>query len=152
MKQEELQASEVEIIYRTKIPASKRIQIRHSADAFKLFWEHWNKQTIEYQETFSILLLNHKNSVLGIADLSKGGITATIIDPRVVFQYALKAHATGIILAHNHPSSNPTPSEADVAITKKLADAGKLLDIQVLDHLILLGDHTYYSLMDECRM
>lgn len=152
VKQEELLASEVEIVYRTKIPASKRAQIRHSADAFKLLWEHWNKDTIEHHEEFKVLLLNNKNAVLGIADISKGGVNGTIVDPRIVLQTALKAHASGIILTHNHPSSNPTPSEADVAITKKLAEAGKVMDIQVLDHLIICGDGTYYSLMDECRM
>jgi DNA repair protein RadC len=151
-RQEELLASEVEIIYKSKIPASKRVQIKHSADAFKVLWEHWNKDTIEHHEEFKILLLNNKNAVLGIADISKGGINATIIDARIVLQAALKAHASGIILAHNHPSSNPTPSESDVAITKKLAEAGKVMDIQVLDHIILCGDGTYYSLMDECRM
>ena len=151
-KQEELLASEVEIIYKSKIPVSKRVQIHHSADAFKVLWEHWNKDTIEHHEEFKILLLNNKNAVLGIADISKGGITGTIIDPRIVMQTALKAHAIGIILSHNHPSSNPTPSEADVNITKKLAEAGKVMDIQVLDHIILCGDGTYYSLMDECRM
>ena len=151
-KQEDLQASEVEIVYRSKIPASKRVQIHHSADAFKVLWEHWNKDTIEHHEEFKILLLNNKNAVLGIADISKGGVNGTIVDPRIVLQTALKAHASGIILCHNHPSSNPTPSEADVNITKKLADAGKLMDISTLDHIILCGDGTYYSLMDECRM
>lgn len=151
-KPEELLASEVEIVYRTKIPASKRVQIRHSADAFKLLWEHWNKDTIEHHEEFKILLLNNKNAVLGIADISKGGVNGTTVDPRIVLQIALKAHSSAIVLSHNHPSSNPTPSEADVAITKKLADAAKLMDIQVLDHLIICGDGTYYSLMDECRM
>ena len=151
-KQEELLASEVEIIYKSKIPASKRVQIRHSADPFKVLWEHWNKDTIEHHEEFKILLLNNKNAVLGIADISKGGVNGTTVDPRIVLQTALKAHSSGIILCHNHPSSNPTPSEADVAITKKLAEAGKVMDIQVLDHIILCGDGTYYSLMDECRM
>lgn len=150
--QEELQASEVEIVYRTRTPASERVQIKHSADAFRLLWKYWNKGTIEHHEEFKIVLLNNKNAVLGIADISKGGINATIIDVRIVLQLALKAHASGIILSHNHPSSNPTPSEADVAITKKLSEAGKVMDIQVLDHLILCGDGTYYSLMDECRI
>lgn len=154
MKNEEteLQAAEIEIVYRSRVAAKDRIQIRHSADAFKLFWEHWDKDKIEYCEQFKIMLLNQKNCVLGIADISTGGITSTIIDPRIVLQYALKSHAVGLILAHNHPSCNPTPSESDVAITKKLLEAGKLMDIAVLDHLILCGDGTYYSLMDECRM
>lgn len=144
-------ASEVEIVYRTKIPASQRVQIHHSSDAFKVLWEHWNKDTIEHHEEFKILLLNNKNAVLGIADISKGGVNGTIVDPRIVLQTALKAHSSGLILAHNHPSSNPTPSEADVAITKKLAEAGKLMEIQVLDHLIICGDGTYYSLIEEGR-
>ncbi|HCM60186.1 MAG TPA: DNA repair protein [Bacteroidales bacterium] len=152
-KQEtELQASEIEIIYKSKIPVSERVQVRHSADAFKVFWEHWDKDKIEYCEQFKILLLNQKNAVLGIAEISTGGMTSTIIDPRIVLQHALKCHAVGLILGHNHPSCNPTPSEADVNITKKLAEAGKVMDIQVLDHIILCGDGTYYSLMDECRM
>jgi DNA repair protein RadC len=152
MKQEDLQASEVEIIYKSRIPASKRVQIRHSADAFKLFWEHWDKDTIEHHEEFKIMLLNNKNMVLGIADISKGGITSTIIDCRIVYQYALKAHATGIILAHNHPSSNPTPSESDVAITKKLSESGNVIDVKVLDHLVICGNNSYYSLADEGRL
>jgi len=152
MDKEELLASEIEIVYKSKIPAGKRVQIRHSADAVKLFWENWDHSKIQYCEQFKIMLLNQKNCVLGIADISTGGITSTIIDPRIVLQHALKSHSVGLILAHNHPSCNPTPSESDVAITKKLAEAGKVMDIQVLDHLIICGDGTYYSLMDECRM
>jgi DNA repair protein RadC len=152
-KQEtELQASEVQLIYRSRIPTEKRVQVKTSQDAFKVFWEHWDKDTIEHHEEFKIMLLNNKNTVLGIADISMGGITATIVDPRIVFQYALKAHATALILAHSHPSSNPTPSESDVAITKKLIEAGKVMDIQVLDHLVICADGSFYSLADECRI
>ena len=115
----ELKASEVQIIYRTRIPVSKRVEIKCSDDAFKVFWEHWDKNTIQHCEEFKMLLLNNKNSVLGIAAISKGGANSTIIDSRIIFQYALKAHATESILAHNHPSNNPTPSESDVAITKE---------------------------------
>ena len=154
MKQQEkeLQASEVQIIYKSRIPASKRVQIKNSADAFNLFLEFWNKDTIEHHEEFKILLLNNKNVVLGIAEISKGGVTSTIIDPRIVFQYALKAHATGIIVGHNHPSCNPNPSESDVTITKKLTEAGSVLNIAVLDHIIICGDGKYFSLADEGRM
>jgi DNA repair protein RadC len=152
-KQEnELHAAEVKLIYRSKIPASKRMQIKTSRDAFRIFLEHWNMDTIEHHEEFKVMLLNNKNEVLGIADISKGGITSTVTDPRIVFQYALKAHATGIIVAHNHPSSNPTPSESDVSITKKLYEAGNILSITLLDHIILCADSTYYSLADEGRM
>ena len=152
-KQEtELHASEVQLIYRSRIPTEKRVQVKTSQDAFKVFWEHWDKDTIEHHEEFKIMLLNNKNTVLGIADISMGGITATIVDPRIVFQYALKAHATALILAHSHPSSNPTHSESDVAITKKLIEAGSVLEVKVLDHIVLCGNKTFYSLADECRI
>jgi DNA repair protein RadC len=151
-KETELQASEVQIIYKSKVPVSKRVQIRNSQDAFKVFWASWDKDIIEHHEEFKILLLNNKNDVLGIAEISKGGITSTIIDPRLIFQVALKCHASGVILCHNHPSSNPTPSESDVDITKKLIQAGSVLNIQVLDHIILCGDKSYISLGDEGRM
>ena len=152
-KQEtELQASEVQLIYKSRIPTEKRVQIKTSQDAFKVFWEHWDKDKIEYCEQFKILLLNQKNCVLGIADISTGGITATIIDPRIVLQHALKCHSVSLILGHNHPSCNPTPSEADVAITKKLSEAGNVMDVKVLDHIVLCGDGSYYSLADEGRL
>lgn len=149
---EQLLASEVELKYKSRIPKSQRIQIKNSMDAFRILWEHWNKDTIEHHEEFKILLLNNKNDVLGIAEISKGGITSTIIDPRLVFQVALKCHSSGVILSHNHPSSNTTPSESDVDITRKLVEAGKVLNIQVLDHLILCADGSYYSLGDEGRL
>jgi len=114
--------------------------------------EYWDHESIEHCEEFKILLLNHNNRVLGIADISKGGIAGTVTDIRIIFQYALKAHATSIILAHNHPSGNSLPSETDIHITRKLSEAGKILEIQVLDHLVLCGDGTYISLADEGRM
>jgi DNA repair protein RadC len=147
-----LQAAEVQLIYKSRIPAKRRTQVRTSKDAHAVFWESWNRQTVEHHEEFKIMLLNNKNVVLGIAEVSKGGISSTIIDPRIIFQTALKAHASGVILAHNHPSSDSTPSESDVAITRKLRDAGAMLNIQVLDHIVLSGDGTYYSLGDEGRM
>jgi DNA repair protein RadC len=151
-QQTELQASEVQLIYRSRIPTANRVQIKTSYDAFKVFWEHWDKDTIEHIEEFKMLLLNNKNTVLGIATISKGGSTGTVIDPRIISQYGLKAHASAVIFGHNHPSNNPTPSEADVSITKRLQDAGNVLEIRVLDHIILCSDQSYYSLMDECRM
>lgn len=152
-KQEtELQASEVQLIYRSRVPTANRVQIKTSQDAFKVFWAHWDPQVIEHIEEFKMLLLSTKHTVLGIATISKGGTAGTVIDAKVIFQYALKAHASALVFCHNHPSNNPTPSEADVSITKRLQDAGNLLEIKVLDHIILCGDGTYYSLMDECRM
>lgn len=151
-QKKEMQAAEVQLIYKSRIPVSKRVQVKSSIDAFRVFWEYWNKDTIEHHEEFVAMLLNNKNHVLGITEISKGGITSTIIDPKIVFQAALKCHATGVILCHNHPSSDPTPSENDVQTTKKLIEAGSFLNIGVLDHLIISGDGTYYSLGDEGRL
>jgi DNA repair protein RadC len=148
----ESQAAEVQLIYKSRIPASQRVQVKSSIDAFRVLWGYWKKETIEHHEELVALLMNNKNFVLGIAEISKGGVASTIIDPKIVFQYALKCHATGIILCHNHPSSDPTPSENDVLTTKKLIEAGTLLNIQVLDHLVISGDGTYYSLADEGRL
>jgi len=148
----ELLAAEVQLKYKSRIPASKRVQVKCSMNAFRVFWEHWDKDTIEHCEEFKTLMLNSKNVALGITDISKGGITSTLTDIRIVFQYALKTHAVGIIVAHNHPGNNPTPSESDMEITRKLTEAGKLLNIIVLDHIVLCPDGSYYSFGDEGRI
>ena len=102
-------------------------------------------------EEFWLLLLNRANQVITRCQLSKGGVTGTVVDPKMVFKTALEHLATGIILCHNHPSGNPQPSEADLNLTKKLKNAGGFLDITVLDHIIIAGSH-YYSFADEGRM
>lgn len=88
-------------------------------------------------EQFWLLLLNRANRVLAIEQVSSGGITGTVVDPKVIFRKALAVRATGIILAHNHPSGNLRPSQADIEITKRLKVAGEHLEIRVLDHLII---------------
>jgi DNA repair protein RadC len=148
----ELRAAEVKLKYKTKVLSANRTSVKASKDAFELLWNHWDLEQIEHSEEFKILLLNHSNKVLGIANISKGGIAGTVTDIRIIFQYAIKAHASNIILAHNHPSGSSLPSEADIHITKKLVEAGKILDIQVLDHIILCGDKTFISLADEGRI
>ena len=99
-------------------------------------------------EEFWIILLNRANKVLGQKMISEGGISGTVVDPKKIFKMALEHHACGIILGHNHPSGNIQPSESDIRITQKLADAGRLLEISVLDHIIL-ADNQYYSFSDE---
>ena len=141
--------SEVKLTYKTKIRASDRIKISGAEDAFKILYDRWDKETIEHVEEFKILLLNRANMVLGIAALFKGGVVGTVIDYRVIFQYALKANAAQIILAHNHPSGNLKPSDADLSITKKIKEGARHLDITVLDHIILTVDERYYSFAEE---
>jgi DNA repair protein RadC len=93
--------------------------------------------------------LNRSNAVLGILSVSKGGISGTVTDVRLIFQGALKTNASGIIVAHNHPSGNALPSDSDKKITQKIKEAGNLLDIQLLDHIIILPVEGYYSFADE---
>ena len=99
-------------------------------------------------EEFWILYLNNSNKVIKTAQLSKGGITGTLVDVRLVFKEALQLGAVGIILAHNHPSGTLKPSQADISLTKKLKNAGDGLDIKVLDHLIVT-EKAYFSFADE---
>ena len=99
-------------------------------------------------EEFWILLLNRANEVLRPVQISAGGVSGTVADPRLIFKVGLEYLASGLILAHNHPSGNLTPSQADKDLTRKLKEAGRFLDIPVLDHLIVT-DRTYLSFADE---
>lgn len=102
-------------------------------------------------EEFWILLLNRANRIVSRERISVGGVAGTVVDAKMVFQKALQQLASSIILVHNHPSGNLRPSQADLDLTKKLKNAGKVLDIQVLDHLIIAGS-SYTSLADEGLM
>ena len=99
-------------------------------------------------EEFWIVYLNNSNKILSKSQLSKGGITGTLVDIRLVFKMALEMGATGLILCHNHPSGTLVPSDADKQITKKLRTAGDSLEIKVLDHLIVT-EFNYFSFVDE---
>lgn len=141
--------SEVTLTYKTKVNPKDRTKVSSSKDAYKLLFDSWNKNTIEHVEEFKILLMNRSNAVLGILSVSKGGISGTVTDIRLIFQGALKTNASGIIVCHNHPSGNAYPSESDRKITMKIKEAGNLMDIQLLDHLIILPVEGYYSFADE---
>ncbi|MGN6194628.1 MAG: RadC family protein [Ginsengibacter sp.] len=102
-------------------------------------------------EVFAVVFLNRANKVKHFEVMSKGGMTHTIVDPRIIFLKALEVQATSMVLCHNHPSGSLRPSRADEELTQKLRNAGKLLDIKVVDHLIV-GDEGYYSFADEGLM
>jgi DNA repair protein RadC len=119
--------------------------IRSSRDVFEIF----QPLLCDLQkEEFWVLLLNRANKVLHRFRMSEGGIAGTVVDPRLIFKSALDHLASSIILCHNHPSGNPKPSQADLDLTHKMKDAGKLLDIQLPDHVIVAGN-SYYSFADE---
>lgn len=102
-------------------------------------------------EEFRILLLDRANQIIKSENISKGGVSGTVVDARIIFKSAIENLASGIILCHNHPSGNPKPSQADVNLTSKLSQAGKLLEINILDHVIIAGDD-YYSFADEGQL
>jgi DNA repair protein RadC len=147
MKPQQTTIAEVSLIYRSRVKASDRSQVKCSLDACKLFKDSWNPNTLEHVEEFKVLLMNRSNAVLGIMDVSKGGISGTVTDVRIILQAAIKANASGIIACHNHPSGNINPSESDTRLTQKIKDAGNLMDIQLLDHLIITVDG-HYSFAD----
>jgi DNA repair protein RadC len=140
--------AEVELVYSTKVKPSNRIKISSSKDAYEILNQTWNVNTIELREEMKVILLNNWHKVLGIYNVSHGGITGTVADPKLIFAAALKANATGIILAHNHPSGNSQPSQADIGLTRKCKEIGELLDIKILDHMIMTTEG-YYSFADE---
>ena len=140
-----MEISEISVSYSTII--SKREKIKDSQTSYNIFINYWDKSIIELQEEFKVLLLNRNNEVLGIYPLSKGGVSGTFVDVKFVFSVALKCNASSIIVAHNHPSGNLKPSEADKNLTEKLRVAGNYLDIKLLDHIIVTKND-YYSFAD----
>jgi DNA repair protein RadC len=142
------EVSEIELVYRSKVKASARPQITSSKTSYDVLLKVWDENKIEFVEQFRVLLLNKANKVLGVYQVSTGGISGTVADPRVVFAAALKANACAIIISHNHPSGNLKPSRQDEDLTLKMKHAGEFLDIKVLDHIIVTSE-AYYSFADE---
>jgi DNA repair protein RadC len=148
MKTQQTTISKVRLVIRIKIKVLERLQVICSKDAFDIFMENWDPDSIEHIEEFKLLLMNRSNSVLGILPVSKGEISGTVTHIRLIYQAAIKANASGIIVCHNHPSGNLNQSESDTKLTQKIKDAGNLMDIQLLDHLIIISDGCYYSFAD----
>ncbi|WP_374950689.1 JAB domain-containing protein [Mucilaginibacter sp.] len=142
------QVAEIEISYKHQGDINIRPKVIKGLDAYNILINQWDANKLDLLEQSKIILLNRANRVLGICNLSTGGIAGTVVDPRLVFVTALKANASAIILAHNHPSGNLLPSAADKQITHRLKDAGKLLEIELLDSLIITSGG-YYSIVEE---
>ena len=130
---------------RKEFDTEEKRRISGSRDCFDILRPHL--QDIHHEE-FWVILLNRANRVIKKHQISQGGVAGTVADPKIIFKMALSELASGIILAHNHPSGNLTASQADMDLTRKLKEAGKLLEIQVLDHLIVAGQK-YFSFADE---
>lgn len=121
--------------------------IKSSDDIYEFLMQIF-KDTVDHREVFVATFLNGRNDVLGYFVVGAGGFNSTTADPKLIFQVALKISASYIILAHNHPSGNKSPSEADLRMTRKLGEGARLLEMRVIDHLIVTSDG-YYSFADE---
>lgn len=139
---------EVELIYKQKRKAKDRPSIKSCADAFNIFRKTWSDDQINLVEEAKIMLLDRRLRVMSIASISKGGMSGTIVDPKIIFSIALKRAASSFIIAHNHPSGNLNPSKADIEITKKLIKGGDALDLPLNDHLIIT-DEDYNSILND---
>lgn len=140
--------SEVELIYKSKVKSSQRLQIKKSSDVQELLRQIWDENKIELMEQFKVILLNRNNRVLGFFEASSGGVSGTVADPKLIFMAALKMNACALIIAHNHPSGNKLPSEADKILTLKIKEGAKLLDMSLLDHIIVTAEECF-SFADE---
>lgn len=139
--------SEVEISYKNRVPYSQRQKVTTSHSAYEILTQLFPADSIDYRETFIVLYLNRASQVLGYSIISEGGTASVSVDVKLIIQAALLANASAIIIAHNHPSGNLRPSIEDNRLTKRVAEAAKLFDIAVLDHLIVTSE-SFYSFSD----
>ncbi len=142
-----LTISEISVQYKPQ--KAHRPKITSAEEAVKIARLFFPDENIGLQERFIAMYLNRANRVIGVYPVSLGGITSTVADVRLMLAVGLKTAATGIILIHNHPSGNLTPSRADISLTQKMKEAASFMDIQVTDHLILTPECTYYSFAEE---
>lgn len=141
---ETFQVAEIDLIYKTGFNVNERPKITQAADAYELLLKNWNPGRLGFIEEFKILLLNQGNFVLAEYQVSQGGVSATSVDIRLIFAAALKANASGLILAHNHPSGQLYPSDADRSATRRICEAAALFQINIFDHLIITN-RSFYS-------
>ena len=128
-----------------RLPAGNRVTISSSKEAAHYLASEFKDMKKEH---FKLLMLNIKNGFLGVDTISIGSLNASIVHPRELFKAAIKKSAAGIILAHNHPSGDVTPSEEDILMTKRIKEGGLILGIEVLDHLII-GESGYFSFKEQ---
>jgi len=148
--------------YKTKLTESKKVELTKeisinyaglenkftSPDDVYLFARNFLRMHLDSEEYMYMFCFNTKMVMTSVFEISHGNVNSSIVGPREVFQKALLANAVGIILAHNHPSGDPTPSAEDIKVTKRLIESGEILGINVLDHLVI-GDGKYVSLKEK---
>ena len=144
----EYKVAEIELVYKTIIKPSDRTVIGESKDMYRMFMQFWNPGQINLLEQFKAAYLNQGRQVVGIYNLSTGGIHSTVADSRLILKGGLDLCATSMIICHNHPSGNLHPSECDKVITEKIKQAGITQDIKLIDQLIITP-YSFFSFADE---
>jgi DNA repair protein RadC len=147
VKKKNFKVDEVDLYRKGKKSFEGSAKIDGSETAVKIFRQFWDKEALSISEHMNVMLLNRANKVIGIYQHSKGGIAGTVLEPEMIVLVAVKSLAKGVILAHNHPSGNLEPSEADKIVSKKIKEALKLVDVSLLDSLIIT-ENSYYSLAE----
>jgi DNA repair protein RadC len=142
------EVAEIKLSYSAKVKNSLPPKVGTSRQVYEVFAQAWDQDRIEFVEDFKVMLLARANRVLGIVTISSGGTAGTVVDVKLVYAAAIKANASSVILAHCHPSGNLHPSEQDKRLTQRIKQAGTILDIPVLDHVIMTAEG-YYSFADE---
>lgn len=143
----DIHVSEIELSYKPMIEPDERYKIHSSLSASNVFRKIWAPD-MNIRESSYILLINQPGHVIGWHRVCAGGIRSTVVDIRLIFGMALKSMATKLIIAHNHPSGELMPGIVDKQFTEKIVAAGKLLEIEVLDHMILTNEG-YFSFMEK---
>jgi DNA repair protein RadC len=148
---EQIPIAQIKLQYHKEVAPKDRLKILSSKQVPEILRALWNYDTLELQESFKILYLNNYNQIIGLYPHSQGSINGTLVDIRLILAAALQCGAVGMIIAHNHPSSNTNPSESDKQLTKKIKQATVVMDINLLDHIILTKDD-YYSFADDGQL
>lgn len=140
--------NEIEVHYKPIYPLRHIASIKRTEDAYEALFPFY-RHLIHIQELFIVMFLNRSNKIIGIYSMSKGGITGTVADTRLILSVGLKSLATNIIISHNHPSGSLKPSMQDEHLTARIKQAAQLMDIILMDHLIVADDGKYFSFADE---
>lgn len=138
---------EIKVSYKNPVSISASTKITKVSEAVEILRKIWD-DNIDFCESLYLLCLNRSNRVLGWVKLSQGGLCNTIMDIRHIYAVALKTNACNILIAHNHPSGSTIPSENDKEITKLIKEAGRFLEVNLIDHIILTRE-AHYSFADE---
>ena len=143
--------SEAKVVYKNKVKPSERLTISTSKDCYKAFLTVFNEDTIELKESMKALFLNNANQALAFITISDGGTDSTPMDIRQIMQCALLVNAKRLILCHNHPSGDVTPSIEDIAVTYNVRKACDVMGIELIEHLIISSDD-YFSFVGKGLM